>query len=156
MRIGLISDTHGRLRPRVFDIFNGVDLILHAGDIGPPGILAELAAIAPVHAVTGNTDSREVRARTAETVALELAGHRIVLLHGHTLGSPAPDRLRALHPDADVIIYGHTHRQRTDIIDGCLIINPGAAGPPRFNLKPAVAILTLETGTPPHVEHIEL
>jgi uncharacterized protein len=72
-------------------------------------------------------------------VELELAGRRVVLLHGHQLGSPTPERLRGAYPDADVIVYGHTHRQRVDVMDGCMIVNPGAAGPARFDLKPAVA-----------------
>jgi uncharacterized protein len=156
MRIGLISDTHGKLRREVFDAFAGVDLILHAGDIGRADILVELEAVAPVHAVIGNTDGFELRSRAMDVVELELAGHRVVMLHGHVLGSPTPERLRALHPDADVIVYGHTHRQRVDIVDGCLIVNPGAAGAARFNLKPAVAILRLEAGKSPLVEHVEL
>jgi uncharacterized protein len=156
MKIGLISDTHGRLRPDVFRVFQGVDLILHAGDVGPAELLAELETIAPVHAVAGNTDGLELRRQVPEEVELELGGHRLVMLHGHVLGSPTPERLRALHPDADVIVYGHTHRQRVDIVDGCVIVNPGAAGPPRFNLMPAVALLTLEEGRAPQVEHVEL
>ena len=156
MRIGLISDTHGRLRPEVFDIFEGVDVILHAGDVGSTNILVELEAIAPVHAVMGNTDPSELQSRASDVVELELGGHRVVLLHGDAFGSPTPELLRASYPDADVIVYGHTHRQRVDIIDSCLVVNPGAAGPARFNLRPAVAILTLEEGQSPAVEHIEL
>jgi uncharacterized protein len=156
MKIGLISDTHGRLRPGVFDAFAGVELILHAGDVGPLDLLAELEAIAPVHAVIGNTDGFELRSRAQDVFELQLAGHLVVLLHGHTLGSPTPELLRAAHPEADVIIYGHTHRQRIDILDGCVIVNPGAAGPARFNLQPAVAILTLEEGQSPEVRHIDL
>jgi uncharacterized protein len=156
MRIGLISDTHGKLRPEVFDAFAGVDLILHAGDIGPIDILLELEAVAPVQAVIGNTDGFELQSRAADLLELELGGHRVVMLHGHVLGAPTPERLRMLHPDADVIVYGHTHRQRVDIVDGCVIINPGAAGAARFNLQPAVAILTLEEGRAPEVRHVEL
>jgi uncharacterized protein len=156
MRIGLISDTHGKLRPEVFTAFEGVDLILHAGDVGPADILVELATIAPVHAVVGNTDGFELQSRVSEVVELDLGGHRVVMLHGHVLGSPTPERLRMLHPDADVIVYGHTHRQRVDIVDGCLVVNPGAAGAARFRLRPAVAILTLEEGRSPEVRHIEL
>lgn len=155
MRIGLISDTHGRLRPEVFDIFRGVDVILHAGDVGPANLLVELEAIAPVHAVMGNTDGFELRSRAADVVELELGGHRVVMLHGHALGSPTPENLRAAYPDADVIVYGHTHRQRVEIIDGCLVVNPGSAGAPRFKLKPAVAILELAEGKSPTVQHIE-
>lgn len=156
MRIGLISDTHGTLRPEVFDALQGVDLILHAGDVGPARILDELEVLAPVHAVLGNTDGFELQPRVQELVELELEGRRVVVVHGHQVGSPTPERLRAAHPGADVIIYGHTHRQQVDRLDGCLIVNPGAAGPARFDLKPAVAILTLAAGVDPRVEHIPL
>jgi putative phosphoesterase len=155
VRIGLISDTHGKLRPKVFDVLAGVDLILHAGDVGPIDILTELEAIAPVHAVLGNTDSWELQPRVKESVELELEGKRILLVHGHQLGAPTAERLRAAWPDADIIVYGHTHRQRIDRIDGRLIVNPGAAGAARFDLKPAVAILTLVRGVA-EVEHIAL
>jgi uncharacterized protein len=156
MRIGLISDTHGRLRPEVFTALAGVDVILHAGDVGPLDVLTELEAIAPVHAVIGNTDVLELWPRVRDVVELELAGRRVVLLHGHQLGSPTPERLRGAYPDADVIVYGHTHRQRVDVMDGCMIVNPGAAGPARFNLKPAVAVLTLVPDEPSSVVHIDL
>jgi uncharacterized protein len=156
VRIGLISDTHGRLRRQVFDVFAGVDLILHAGDVGGSDILDELETIAPVHAVIGNTDPPGLGARAQDVVELELAGRRLVMLHGHSLGAPSPDMLHATHPDADIIIYGHTHRQRVDVLDGCLIINPGAAGAARFRLEPSVAILTLEQDAAPVVEHVTL
>ena len=156
MKIGLISDTHGVLRPRVFDIFDGVDLILHAGDVGRMDIIVELETIAPVHAVLGNTDSAALRPRVRDEVILELEGHRVTVVHGHELGSPNAARLRAAYPDADVIVYGHTHRQRVDERDGCTIVNPGAAGAARFDLKPSVAILTLERGAAPRVEHIPI
>jgi uncharacterized protein len=156
MKVGLISDTHGRLRAGVFDAFADVDLILHAGDVGPADILIELATIAPVHAVLGNTDPHELRARAQEEVRLVLEGSRLVLVHGHRLVSPTAQLLRAAYADADIIVYGHTHRQRVDEVDGCIIINPGAAGAARFNLKPAVAVLELERGTLPAVRHITL
>ena len=156
MRIGLISDTHGRLRPEVFDRLAGVERILHAGDIGPPELLVELGAIGPVTAVFGNTDGFDVRAEVPEVARLELAGHSVVVVHGHQLGSPRPGPLRAAHPDADVIVYGHTHRPLVD--DGsageALVVNPGSAGAARFGLAPSVAILTLDGGRA--VELIEL
>ncbi|HSK19791.1 MAG TPA: metallophosphoesterase family protein [Longimicrobiales bacterium] len=156
MKIGLISDTHGLLRPQVFDIFEGVELILHAGDVGSMDIIVELEAIAPVHVVMGNTDSAALRPRARDEVVLELEGHRLVLVHGHALGSPNAALLRIAYPDTDVIVYGHTHRQRVDERDGCMIVNPGAAGAARFDLKPSVAILTLEHGAAPRVEHIPI
>jgi putative phosphoesterase len=152
MIIGLISDTHGKLRPAIFDLFRGVDLILHAGDVGPLDILTALESIAPVRAVLGNTDSWELTPRLQEVVELELEGRRVVVVHGHQLGSPTPALLRAAHPHADIIIYGHTHRQHIDGNGRTLVVNPGAAGPARFNLKPSVAKLTLSVGSDPNVE----
>lgn len=152
MRIGLISDTHGQLRPAVFDAFAGVDVILHAGDVGPASILTELEAIAPVHAVTGNTDGFDLVPRAQESVALELEGRRIVVVHGHQFGSPSPQRLREAYPAADVVVYGHTHRPLLDTDARPIVVNPGAAGPARFRLKPSVAILTLRADAPPEIE----
>lgn len=147
MRIGLISDTHGKLRPGVFDRLEGVERILHAGDIGSLDLLVELEAIAPVTAVVGNTDGSEVCERVPEVAMLELEGRLVVVVHGHRLGSPKPGSLRAAHPDADVIVYGHTHVALVDRSDGVLVVNPGAAGPARFGLQPSVAVLTLSRGT---------
>jgi uncharacterized protein len=156
MRIGLISDTHNQLRPPVFGIFEGVELILHAGDVGHMDIIVELETIAPVHAVMGNTDSPALQPRVRDEVELELEGHRVVVVHGHAFGTPNAALLRLAYPDAHVIVYGHTHRQRVDELDGCVVVNPGAAGAARFGLKPSVAILTLERGTAPHVENIPI
>jgi uncharacterized protein len=146
VRIGLISDTHGKLRPEVFDVLKGVDLILHAGDIGPPELLTELEAIAPVHAVWGNTDDFDVRARVQEIVQLEAEGLTIVVAHGHQVGSPSAQTLIDEHPNAQVIVYGHTHTARVDDVGGVLVVNPGAAGPARFRVQPSVAVLTVEAG----------
>ena len=148
MKIGLISDTHGLLRPSVFRVFEGVDRILHAGDVGNEDILVELRAIAPVDAVYGNTDGWDLRAALRAELTLQLDGQRIVLVHGDAFGSPTPANLRTAYPTADVIVHGHTHVQRIDRLDGApLVINPGAAGPARFKLKPSVAVLTLENGS---------
>jgi putative phosphoesterase len=151
----LISDTHGLLRPEVFDYFTGVERILHAGDIGTVDILIELEAIAPVTAVRGNTDGYEVRARVPEVATLELAGRRIVVVHGDQLGTPTPPALRAAYPAAEIIIFGHTHRPLVDRAEGSLVINPGAAGPQRFKLRPSIGILTLGEGVS-EVEIIEI
>ena len=142
MKIGLISDTHGQLRARVLEVFDGVDLILHAGDIGDLNIITELETVAPVHAVHGNTDDSEIAGRYGESVEMQLDGMRIAMTHGHLLGAPTAPGLRRMFPGADVIVYGHTHMQRVDR-GKPLLINPGAAGPARFKLKPAVAILEL-------------
>lgn len=142
-RIGLISDTHGLVRPDVFDALEGVELILHAGDVGD-GVLEELATIAPVIAVYGNTDPADDPQLT-KTIDRTFGGVRIHVSHGHELGSPTPERLLAKY-DADVIVYGHTHQQKIVEADGRLVVNPGAAGQRRFKLKPSVAVLTIEDG----------
>lgn len=153
MKIGLISDTHGRLRPEIFDILEGVERVLHAGDVGAASLLVELEAIAPVTAVWGNTDGFELRSILPEIADLELAGERVVLVHGHQLGSPTPASLRSAHPDASVILYGHTHRPLVER-NGALVVNPGSAGAARFGIPPSVGILTLAAS--PTVELIEL
>jgi putative phosphoesterase len=140
--VGLISDTHGLLRPDVFDALAGVELILHAGDVGGDDILDELNAIAPTLAVYGNTDppgnprlEREL-VRTIGEVSIHVS-------HGHELGAPVPQKLLAAYPQ-DVLVYGHTHKQLVAEADGRLVVNPGAAGPRRFNLLPSVARLTID------------
>lgn len=154
MRIGLISDTHGRLRSEVFDRLDGVERILHAGDIGPPELLAELATIAPVTAVYGNTDGFDIRAEVPAVAELELAGHRVVVTHGDRLGSPTPQALRKAHPSARVIVYGHTHRPLVDESEDVLVVNPGSAGAARFGIAPSVGVLTV--GDSLDVELLEL
>jgi putative phosphoesterase len=143
MKVGLISDTHGKLRARVLEVFEGVDVILHAGDIGDLNIITELETIAPVHAVQGNTDDSEIRERYGESVTVELAGLSITVTHGHLLGAPTPRLLRSHFPNADVVIYGHTHTPLIERSSRPILINPGAAGPARFNVRPSVAILEL-------------
>jgi uncharacterized protein len=152
-RLGLISDTHGLLRPGVHDALNGVELILHAGDVGGSDILNELRLIAPVRAVAGNTDGPG-DPELAEEISLKVDGLSLHVSHGHEVGSPTPSRLAARY-DADVVIYGHTHRQLVTKLDGRLFVNPGAAGPKRFNLMPSVARLTI-TGESAEVEIIEI
>lgn len=142
--IGLISDTHGLVRAEVFDALSGVDQILHAGDVGD-GVLAELEAIAPVRAVFGNTDPPDA-AGLQQSISLTVDGVRIHVSHGHELGSPTPKRLLERY-DADVIVYGHTHRQLVTRADGRLVVNPGAAGHRRFDLTPSVARLTIVNGS---------
>jgi uncharacterized protein len=143
MKIGLISDTHGKLRPEIFEVFEGVDVILHAGDIGELDIVTELETIAPVHAVHGNTDDMDIRERYGEVAEVTLEGVSITVTHGHLLGSPTPRSLRMQFPKTNVIIYGHTHVPLIDRHATPLVINPGAAGPARFNLRPSVAVLEL-------------
>lgn len=144
--IGLVSDTHGMVRPGLFSALAGVDLILHAGDVGPDDVLTELEAIAPVHAVFGNTDAPG-NPRHAQELILDIGDVSIHVSHGHEVGSPTPAKLRAAYPQR-VLIYGHTHRQLISDVEGRLVINPGAAGARRFDLQPSVARLTIEGGVP--------
>ena len=143
-RIGLISDTHGMLRPEVFGALDGVELILHAGDVGPDAVLDALEMIAPVQAVFGNTDTPG-NPRLRDAIEVSVDGVRIHVSHGHEVGSPNPERLSARY-DADVVVYGHTHRQLVTRVGPQLIVNPGAAGARRFNLEPSVALLTIIAG----------
>lgn len=150
MRLGIISDTHNLLRPEVFDAFRQVDHILHAGDIGAPGILTALEAVAPVTAVYGNTDGWEIRDRVPQVAKLRLEGFDIVVTHGDQLGSPTPEKLHAAFPDGEILIYGHTHKPLLTTIDVVrTVMNPGGAGAPRFGLPPSVGIMELEPGIPP-------
>jgi len=142
--VGLISDTHGLVRASVHEALAGVDLILHAGDVGGDDILDELRIIAPVHAVYGNTDDI-ANPGLAPEVVMEIGGVSIHVSHGHEVGSPTPERLVARYSQ-DVIVYGHTHRQLVTKVGKQLVINPGAAGQQRFKLLPAVARLTIENG----------
>src|ERR1700681_1765946 len=139
--LGLISDTHGLLRPGVHDALSGVELILHAGDVGGSTILDELRLIAPVKAVFGNTDPAG-DPDLAEAILMNVGGMSLHVSHGHEVGSPTPARLAARY-DADIVIYGHTHRQLVTRLNGRLFVNPGAAGPRRFKLSPSVARLTI-------------
>lgn len=142
--VGLIADTHGLLRPGVHEALKGVQLILHAGDVGGSQILDELRLIAPVRAVFGNTDPPGDPA-LADQIALEIGGARIHVSHGHEVGSPTPIKL-AQRYDADVVVYGHTHKQLVTMLGEQLFVNPGAAGPRRFNLLPSVARMVIEDG----------
>ena len=143
-RLGLISDTHGLVRSGVYDALKGVDLILHAGDVGGSEILDELRLIAPVKAVFGNTDAPG-DPDLAEQILIDVGGLRIHVSHGHEVGSPTPQKLSARY-DADVVIYGHTHRQLVTQLDGRLFVNPGSAGARRFDLSPSVGRLTIARG----------
>lgn len=136
LRIGIISDTHGLLRPEALAALQGSDHLLHAGDIGDPLILERLAAIAPVTAVRGNNDRDAAYGTVPECLQLELAGVAIVLLHD----IKAFDARRT---PCDVVVCGHSHKPRVETVDGILQINPGSAGPRRFSLPVSVARLVL-------------
>ncbi|MDF2774294.1 MAG: phosphodiesterase, family [Geminicoccaceae bacterium] len=142
--IGLISDTHGLVRPDVHTALAGVELILHAGDVGGDDVLDELEIIAPVLAVWGNTDLPG-DPRLTGAIRHTIGGVSIHVSHGHELGTPRPEKLIEEY-SADVIVYGHTHRPLVARADGRLVVNPGAAGPRRFDIAPSVARLTIVRG----------
>jgi len=157
MRIGVIADTHGLLRPEVFRIFETVDHILHGGDVGEPRILADLETLAPVTAVYGNTDGPELRATLPQVASLRLDGFDIVVTHGDQFGSPTPASLHDAFPEAEIIVYGHTHRPLLELVDRTVtVMNPGGAGPRRFDLLPTVGIMELEPGIPPRARLVAL
>ena len=139
MKIGIISDTHGFLDPKIPGLFAGVSHILHAGDIGPDSIIAELEAVAPITAVLGNTDSSAMF-RLTETVTL--AGRKFLI---HHIVDPRelkePLRLRIARERPDVVVFGHTHRAGWLTFDGVGYLNPGYAGKPKSGAERSVAIL---------------
>jgi len=139
VKIGVISDTHGFLDPKVSKLFAGVDYILHAGDIGFASIILELEEIAPVTAVLGNNDSG---LPFKETEAAELAARKFLVHHIVNLHAPS-DKLktRIAHERPDAIIFGHTHKRFCETIGGILFFNPGYSGKPKFGMERSVAIL---------------
>ena len=141
------------MRPDVFTALAGVELILHAGDVGGDDILAELEAIAPVHAVFGNTDPPG-HPRLLERIDRDVDGVSIHVSHGHEVGSPTPAKLLAAYT-ARVIVYGHTHRGLIERHGDRVVINPGAAGARRFDLLPSVGLLRLDAGSV-HAELVAL
>ena len=157
MRIGVIADTHGLLRPEVFEVFREVDHILHGGDVGAAAVLDELRTIAPVTAVYGNTDGWELRSRLPQVATVELDGFSIVVTHGDQFGVPTPQKLQGAFPDAEIIVFGHTHRPLLTLVDVVVtVMNPGGAGPRRFDLPASVGILELEPGIPPRARLVPL
>ena len=137
--IGLISDTHNHWDPYIAELFQGVDHILHAGDIGLPWVIMELEAIAPVTAVLGNTDSGLV---CKETEVLELGGRKFLVHHqvNPCLPHEALKR-RLLHEQPAVVVFGHTHQPFSQVIGQILYVNPGYAGKMSFNRPRSVALL---------------
>jgi putative phosphoesterase len=139
--VGVISDTHGLLRPQAVEALRGSDFILHAGDVGAPEILTALTQIAPITAIRGNVDTEPWARSLAETEVIEIGSASIFMLHD--LG-----RLD-LNPDAAgfrVVVYGHSHRPKIEEKNGVLFFNPGSAGPRRFDLPVSVGKLRIEAG----------
>jgi putative phosphoesterase len=138
MRIGIISDTHGLLRPEAVERLAGVDHIIHAGDIGRAEVIAELGRIAPVTAVRGNVDRDEWAAGYPQTELVKLGGRFFYVLH-----NLAELDLDPVAAGIDVVVSGHSHQPRLETVDGVVYLNPGSAGPRRFSLPIALATLDL-------------
>ena len=136
--VGLISDTHGLLRPEALRALRGVDFIVHAGDIGSPDILEALADLAPLTAVRGNNDTADWAANVPLRSTLAVGGVRIHVVHemAHLKGHALQEGTRA-------VVYGHSHRPAVELKDGVLFVNPGSAGPRRFKLPVTVALMRL-------------
>ena len=141
--VGLISDTHGLLRPEVVAALAGVDCILHAGDIGGPEILEELRAIAPVTVVRGNVDTEAWWAELPADATVLIGGVKIYMIH-----SSAEMTFFPKTQDIDVVICGHTHSPIIETLDGVLFVNPGSAGPHRFSLPVSIGFLRLSPDAP--------
>jgi len=139
VKLGLISDTHGFLDPRLTRIFRGVDHILHAGDIGPDFIIAELEAIAPVTAVLGNNDNSPCFPLTQ---VVELGEVKFLIHHIVTPRALSDElKTRVAQAKPDVVMFGHSHQQFQERIKGVLFVNPGYAGKPKFGAERSVALL---------------
>jgi uncharacterized protein len=134
--IGIISDTHGLLRPEVLEVFKGVSLILHAGDIGNPEVLDALRTLAPVVAVRGNNDTGKWAKRIPETQTVHAAGVSLYMLH-----NLKEMKVRPSDENIAAVISGHSHRPSLMRQEGVLFLNPGSAGPRRFKLPISVARL---------------
>lgn len=150
MKIGIISDTHGLVRPAAMRAMAGCAVILHAGDIGDEAVLAELATIAPVHAVRGNTDSGAWARQYPASELITFEGRHFYLIHN--LDELDLDPVAA---GVDVVITGHSHHPKIELHEGVLYCNPGSAGPRRFSLPVSVAHIYLAEGKM-HAECIEL
>ena len=138
MKIGVVSDTHGMLRPEVAPALKGVERILHLGDVGRPSILDELEKIAPVTAIRGNVDREGTCGKLPETDVVLIEGHYIYMLHDLKMLhlDPAAGRFAA-------VLYGHTHVPNYHSKKGVLYFNPGSCGPRRFELPVSVGLLEI-------------
>jgi uncharacterized protein len=149
-RVGLISDTHGLLRPQAIAVLRGSDFIVHAGDIGDPKVIEELTALAPVTAVRGNNDRGSWAREIAETEVLQVDNVSIYVLH-----NLAELDLDPAAAGFQVVVSGHSHQPLIEEREGVLYVNPGSSGPRRFKLPVAVAELQI-TGESVHAKLIRL
>ncbi|WP_375484900.1 metallophosphoesterase family protein [uncultured Jatrophihabitans sp.] len=162
MRVVVLSDTHAPrfwkgCPPRVAAVLDGCDLVLHAGDVCTPDVLDELARWAPVHAVRGNNDGEDVAAWGApETLELDLDGVRVAMIHDSGPRTGRPARLRRRFPDADLVVFGHSHIPMDETHDGQRIVNPGSPTDKRRQPHGTLATLTLDRGRVAGVEIVEV
>ncbi|NKQ09575.1 metallophosphoesterase family protein [Pseudomonas sp. SST3] len=143
MRIGVISDTHGLLRPEAVAVLQGCERIIHAGDIGKQEVLEGLRKLAPLDVIRGNVDSGDWAAAIPEQLDLRIGGLRIHITH-----DVKTMRIDPLAGRVDVVIAGHSHQPKIEQVDGVLYLNPGSAGRRRFKLPISVALLDIEDGQP--------
>ncbi len=154
MKIGLIADTHGQLHPSVYRYFAGVDMILHAGDIGSAKVLEDLSAIAPVQAVAGNMDRPPLSTTYPMHRLLELRGMPVLLLHRPPSLTDLEELARTCGRRPEVVVHGHTHCRRLERRRGVLFVNPGAAS--TQGASPSVAVLELEDRVAPSAVFYDL
>lgn len=149
-KVGLISDTHGLVRPEALAALADSDVIVHAGDIGKPDVIEQLGEIAPVTAIRGNIDQADWAKQYPEETCLQIAGRKLYVIHSlHDLIlDPAEEQMH-------VVISGHSHKPRIETQEGVLFVNPGSAGPRRFSLPIAVASLVIDEASE-HASIIEL
>ena len=145
MIVGVISDTHGLLRPEAVDALRGTDLILHAGDVGKAEVLEVLRTVAPTTAIRGNVDTAIWATALPATEVISVGGLAIYMLHDRA-GLDFDPRAAGFA----AVIYGHTHRPGAEVRHGVLYLNPGSAGPRRFSLPVTVARLTIAAGQLSH------
>ena len=150
VRVGLIADTHGLLRPEALAALAGSDMIVHAGDIGDASILSQLSTIAPITAVRGNNDHGEWALALRDTEQFRIGDVRILAIHDLNALAADPDTV-----DIDVVVSGHSHQPKCERREGVLYVNPGSAGPRRFRLPISVARLTID-GSRVDVEFVTL
>ncbi|MCW3035994.1 MAG: yfcE: phosphodiesterase, family [Actinobacteria bacterium] len=151
MRVGVLSDTHIPSRApgipsRVAEVFEGVDLILHAGDVSVRAALDDLAALAPVHAVAGNIDDAALQAALPVQLRLDIGGVTVGMVHDSGPSKGRRERMRRRFPGARVVVYGHSHMPVVEDRDGLMLLNPGSACDPRQAKVPTVAILEIAGG----------
>lgn len=148
--VGVLSDTHNKVLPQVHEVFADCGLLLHCGDFCTMDVVAELETLATIQGVSGNMDGYEMKTRFPEARIVDLAGTKILLVHGHHYGPPAGRSSRlarsARTNGASIVIHGHSHEPVDESVDGVRVLNPGSASQPRREPHPTVGLLHLDNG----------